>query len=764
VAAPIAERASVRGELIVTLALFVVLASVVFVPHLSGGRVFSFRDLFDYAIPLKLFSVAEIQAGRLPLWNPYSFFGFPHLANLQSGVLYPPNLLLLLGFPLGFNLSLVLHYVLAAVGAAVLARLLGNGLGASRIAGVAYGFAPFVASLNDLNAYLFTCCWLPWLVVCGLRLGERVTALRIAASAVVFAVAFLAGEPQTMAVGSLLAAAASAVGSPRRLPALAAAWAAAGLIALLLVAPVLLPFLELVSVSDRAGDGLTDEQIYQHSLTPPELANLFLPGFGGDVVQGTHWLGEQTYVRCVYVGVIVLVLAALGGAGAARFRAGLVVLALGGLLLALGPDGLLYPALLELGFRQSRFPVKFLILSLLALSLLAAAGWDRLWRAADQTTLRRALGSVLGVGAIAALTVAVAAGGPARAAGLHVVLVVGVAAVAISWRLRRPLSHQPIRLLAVVLVADLVVAGAPVLTTAPAAELVATVPEIDALLADRGDSECPAGRTFNPAITAESLAWVHPDRRYDSIGLARKKSLLFGNLHLLWGLAVVRGGESVEISWTSDVVSLLDRGPSSRHLVDLVGAGRAVSLHDLEPFGFEEIAAASARVWRNPDALPRAFFVERAVTVVSRNERLARLAAGRFEPAAVAILEAPVALDRGCGDGRAAIRRCPSDVVAIDVESPGRCLLVVTDTWYPGWVASVDGRAAELVRVDHAFRGVVVPEGASTVEMEYRPASFALGVRLAGFGLVLAIGCVAWGVVRRERSSGASGRSTCADA
>ena len=70
---------------------FVTLALVVFVPVLRADRVFCFRDLADYAIPHKVWAAGELLAGRIPLWNPWNYCGFPHLANLQSGALYPPN-------------------------------------------------------------------------------------------------------------------------------------------------------------------------------------------------------------------------------------------------------------------------------------------------------------------------------------------------------------------------------------------------------------------------------------------------------------------------------------------------------------------------------------------------------------------------------------------------------------------------------------------------------------------------------------------------
>jgi len=53
--------------------------------------------------------------------------------------------------------------------------------------------------------------------------------------------------------------------------------------------------------------------------------------------------------------------------------------------------------------------------------------------------------------------------------------------------------------------------------------------------------------------------------------------------------------------------------------------------------------------------------------------------------------------------------------------------IVVSDTWVPGWMATVNGRTAPILPVDGAFRGVAVPRGTSEVVLRYRPWSSGLG-------------------------------------
>ena len=77
-------------------------------------------------------------------------------------------------------------------------------------------------------------------------------------------------------------------------------------------------------------------------------------------------------------------------------------------------------------------------------------------------------------------------------------------------------------------------------------------------------------------------------------------------------------------------------------------------------------------------------------------------------------------------------------MVAARVTAPA--LLVLSDSFFPGWEALVDGTRAPIVCADYAFRGVALAAGEHRVEFRYRPRSFRAGVALAAGGLVLALG------------------------
>ncbi len=181
------------------------------------------------------------------------------------------------------------------------------------------------------------------------------------------------------------------------------------------------------------------------------------------------------------------------------------------------------------------------------------------------------------------------------------------------------------------------------------------------------------------------------------------------------------------------------------------------------------------RVYENLHATPRAFVVHDVRRVADEDAALAYLKRGarryadgtvraaRVDPARTAIVEAaPGELPRvdlcpspsGTTAGTSRIVSYEPDRVTIDVDSACRGLLVLTDTYYPGWTATVNGDEAPIHATDLAFRGVAVPAGHSTVEFEYRPTSFRNGLVLGGIGAVGVIGLAVSDVVpwpRRRR-------------
>ena len=86
-------------------------------------------------------------------------------------------------------------------------------------------------------------------------------------------------------------------------------------------------------------------------------------------------------------------------------------------------------------------------------------------------------------------------------------------------------------------------------------------------------------------------------------------------------------------------------------------------------------------------------------------------------------------------------RREP-DRQALEVDAPGDGILVLSEIWHPYWSARVDGRPADVLQVDVALRGVPVPAGRHTVELEFRDPHVTYGAWGSAFGLA----AIFWGM------------------
>jgi hypothetical protein len=164
-------------------------------------------------------------------------------------------------------------------------------------------------------------------------------------------------------------------------------------------------------------------------------------------------------------------------------------------------------------------------------------------------------------------------------------------------------------------------------------------------------------------------------------------------------------------------------------------------------------SGADARVYRNENALPRAFLVERQRTVAGDDAALAAVTAAGFDARREAVTERSLdglpqagarrgrATRSGPAGGHARLVRYGNEHVIARASAPRRSLLVLTDVHFPGWKATVDGVDVPVERVDYLLRGVVVPAGEHTVELRYEPTSWRIGwiVSVAATLVLLAI-------------------------
>ncbi len=341
--------------------------------------------------PWKAYTRAMLSQGEVPYWNPYTHGGAPFLANMQSAVFYPLDLLLFL-FPMErfYGLSLLLHFLLAGGGTYALARLVGVSAFPALLAGLAYSLNGFTMIHIPAGNHLTYAgaAWAPWMMFAAVGFITRPSRLFWGLlAALITWLHFLCGHPQmtfySMVFSTLLGLALGLRLTEKRhylIPLLRTF--VFGLFLLLGIAMAgfqILPTLEYFQHTNRAGT-LDLELATEFSFAPHRLLTLLFPEYYGTHLAGNHY-DDFYFWSCAYAGAIIPVLALTTFFMKPRDRHLLpfAAIALIALFFAWGRGNPLYGWIMQLpGFGHFRAPAKYLPYYIVPACLLASIAVERL--------------------------------------------------------------------------------------------------------------------------------------------------------------------------------------------------------------------------------------------------------------------------------------------------------------------------------------------------------------------------------------------------
>ncbi len=161
---------------------------------------------------------------------------------------------------------------------------------------------------------------------------------------------------------------------------------------------------------------------------------------------------------------------------------------------------------------------------------------------------------------------------------------------------------------------------------------------------------------------------------------------------------------------------------------------------------FKLVHSGDVKIYENLDVLPRAFVVHRAYVLKDELATMAAIEGNAFAPDEVAILAEgqPMDISAGGSDEVKIISYEPERAV-IEVKLADEGYLILTDTYYPGWRALVDGQGKPIVRADLLFRAVHLPSGRHRIEFIYDPLSFKVGAFISSITLLgMAVSLARW--------------------
>jgi hypothetical protein len=757
----------------------IVVWMLLFFPQLFMGEMCTLGDASAFR-PFAEFSRARWhEQGVRTYWNPYTFMGTEAVASLSdSRPQYLPTLVLKwverLSQPrMSPQFWLLLAHLLGTLSIMVLARRLWVARGVAALCGgliwllsvpillpFAFGHdAQLLADTLIPVAILFTHQLL------SASAGQRRLLPMLGLSAT-FAIQILHGHPQIVVYASMFLVAFAVQQALAERTYARLVWVAAGAgLGLALSMAVWWPALLYSAQSFRGGGetpGLSLLEVAKFSPGWRDLASLVWPravGFGGP----TYWGAMLATDYSPYLGAVAVALAFLGLKGGSAHRStGLLLGCTVGLavLLSLGTTlGPLFGVIRDLVPLWSKFRVPFylLVLASFSLALLAARGAARITpasvllapRAVRLLAAAAVLGAVVGlalvIGPLQALyanhaqqlksTLSASAGlTAARAAGIDLLLrlaLVGAAIlIALSSRLRR--SPAAVWLLPFLIVVDLGGVAYPELS--------------------RSTGPPAAVHAPRPTPLAEVTAADPRQRAYVGVpGLLEGRYFeSYTNFWVSWRARCLTGlAGAPPASWRAVMAFDLVRRQAVLRAwgvgyLDLP-AGVAADTTMLRPL--LERDGLRAYAFRNSSG--RAYAVRRVLALPSEDAMAETMAIRGFDPTHTAVTTNADAAGEYPGSEHCVIRWLEDEPekLVLEVDAPDRAFVVVADSYFPGWSAAIDGRAAEINPTNLLVRGVAMPSGRHRLEMRYETSGMRAGVqttRTAGlvWGLLFVLALV----------------------
>lgn len=743
---------------------------------LIAGHTLVWRDSSKLFQPTRPLVVDALRNFQLPLWNPYEVLGIPLFAQLMHGVLHPVSVIGAFLFPhAGMDVFITIYIILAALGGVALTRILGVSYGAAALAGLGFGLSGYVLGMSSNTQYLCAAATAPWCVA-GIRMAGEDRRFGVVIAAAATASLYFAGDPQWTIISVLLGAALAAEagagnGFRKALAGITVGTALAGI--------QLIPTLLFLRETSR-GSGLDILDRIQWALSPWRIIEFITPGFFGSPGMGVTkwpvfmWLGglarpgmEMPFLPSVHIGAGILFLAA-AGAIHSRIARILTISSIILLWLALGTTmgAEQFTHFIPL-WGKFRYAEKMVGPLTLCLSLLAAFGADHIAQRPSLAFSRFAAGAGAAFLALAIFlanwhgfeTILTANNAQEAAsnvrhnlvcglphAGLVLLALAGLIAAAVRWAAMRTFFTMAAAMLVFIQALfsapyELHAGRRAVCDQFPLAQIAATGEPTRIATPFEENYHYPRGLDeFDAQIGGQSHMGApsynvpsHIDQLNTYTGLRpRRFDLLITALNRQFGIQAVTALRRYALTHA------IIKNPYSFDETQVAIAASAGGVKVLENPEWDFAG------WQVPHR-PWAMFAANVTPVAGENEALSAVMSALEQGDQSVVLEgAPPVGSLGTGSVLATTREC--NHLRIEAVSKGNGILVVNDSYWPGWRAKIDGKEVPIWRADYVVRAVPWPSGRHILEMSYEPREVQIGllVSMAGGIALFALAVMEW--------------------
>lgn len=697
-------------------------------------------DVLRQLYPWKTFALESLESFQIPLWNPYSFSGAPLLANFQSAVFYPLNIVyLFLDQINAWSLLVILQPLFSLSFTYFYARKIGLSKLGSLFSSIAFAFSSFVTVWLEYNTIGQVVLWLPLsLLAIEYLLGKKNLKWSLIFVFSIFA-AILAGHIQIFAYSLIFLIFYILTRVPKK------DFIFFGILIILSLgfgAFQLIPGLELIMNSARSAHPY-DFLISKILIQPYQLIMFFVPDFFGNPATRNYFLTD-TYVGKVtsigLVSVFLILISFLGKKGRLQklFLWTCVVV----LILATRNPLTEFVYKFNIPFVSGSAPTLSIFLFCFGASILTGFGTDTFLK--EKFNFKKYLvvispTIILLLILIPVVLIFVHSGVSLRNLYYAFFLAILASVLFLIAIFKPKLRYAVFILLLLINIFDLWRSFVKFNPFSPKETVFPKTQILTFLQKNSGINRFWGYGTANiEANFATQYSLFSPDgydpmypKRYGEFVQSSKDGKIATNFSDQTRSDAVIFNDFGETFLSSNQYRL--------KVLDLLGvryvldrAENASTQETFPPSRFKLIYSDSGwKVFENLKALPRIFLTS-DYKVFKTNQEFEKIFFDKnFDPLKTILLEKNPSLNnltiKQSNNSRVDLLEYHLNRIIVNASAESSSLLFLSDTYYPGWKAYVDGKETEILRANYAFRATVVPTGNHQIKFLYDPQSFKLG-------------------------------------
>ncbi len=713
-------------------------------------------DTLRQLYPWKTLVLNQLKQSKIPLWNPYNFSGTPLLANFQSAVFYPLNIMYLaLPQTIAWTILVILQPFLALIFTYGYIRTIGGSRLAALLGALSYAFSLYNTVWLEYNTIGQVILWLPLILTAIEKMKNTFTHRWFAILIISQVCALLAGHPQIAAYLLFFILAYTWV----RKRSLFKFVFVSTIFALGISAMQLIPGIEASLHAARSPHDFSF--LFQKILIQPQqLLMIIIPNLFGHPATRTYWPTDTFVGKATYIGIIPLffLLAAFRLKNSIiKFFSIAALLVL--ILMTANPlTFILYK--LNIPIFSSSSPTLMEFLFTFCLAVITSLGLDA-WMKEDHSVGKLAHRSLTVLVFFVIVWISFTLSSHTIIAQKAILYSLGLTALTLlAFFLaitRRKLMIPILTILMLIHAADLFYhfqkfnPFVPTSLVFPKTEIFSELQRVAGINRFWGYGTAAIEANFATQyqlFSPDGYDPLYPKRYGEFIGSTHDGKILSSFTTQTRSDAMVAGGYGEK-----DLPSNLYR----LRVLDVLGVKYILdrtengsTTQTFAPERFSEIYNKDGwKILENHKAAPRIFLTS-SYRIFQNNKDFEKIFFDKnFDPTQTILLEQSLQKDlqKPINEDHMQLQIYTTNEVRLTTTTDGDRLLFLSDNYYPGWEAWIDAATTKIYRADYTFRAIYVPKGEHTIRFVYKPFSLRVGTTISIISILITffgIGILSW--------------------